>query len=240
MSNETAAGVRTEHTFCRVCHASCPMEVDIEDNKVIAVRGVMDDPLFEGYTCIKGRQIPDQMADPKRIRQPLRRRPDGTFEEIDERRSPRRDRRRTPPDHRHLRAARRCVLHRHRRVPELGRRTGSPRIPPRSRLGVVLHIGHHRPAREGPRDAPPRRLGGRIPLLHRLRRPHGDRLQLDGLVVRTDRRPAGDQPVHGDAPPQGRGHEADRRSIRAAPSWRASPTSTSRSARARTRPCWRA
>jgi len=81
MSNETAAGVRTEHTFCRVCHASCPMEVDIEDNKVIAVRGVMDDPLFEGYTCIKGRQIPDQMADPKRIRQPLRRRPDGTFEE---------------------------------------------------------------------------------------------------------------------------------------------------------------
>lgn len=81
MSNETAAGVRTEHTFCRVCHASCPMEVDIEDNKVIAVRGVLDDPLFEGYTCIKGRQIPDQMADPKRIRQPLRRRPDGTFEE---------------------------------------------------------------------------------------------------------------------------------------------------------------
>nr|NKB40172.1 molybdopterin-dependent oxidoreductase [Ilumatobacter sp.] len=81
MSSETTAGVRTEHTFCRVCHASCPMEVDIEDKKVVAVRGVMDDPLFEGYTCIKGRQIPDQMADPKRIRQPLRRRPDGTFEE---------------------------------------------------------------------------------------------------------------------------------------------------------------
>ena len=41
----------------------------------------MDDPLFEGYTCIKGRQIPDQMADPNRLRAPLRRRPDGTFEE---------------------------------------------------------------------------------------------------------------------------------------------------------------
>ena len=81
MSSETAPGVQTKHTFCRVCHASCPMEVDIEDNRVLAVRGVMDDPLFEGYTCIKGRQIPDQMADPKRIRQPLRRRPDGTFEE---------------------------------------------------------------------------------------------------------------------------------------------------------------
>jgi anaerobic selenocysteine-containing dehydrogenase len=43
----------------------------------------MDDPLFEGYTCIKGRQIPDQMSDPKRLRAPLRRRPDGTFEQVD-------------------------------------------------------------------------------------------------------------------------------------------------------------
>jgi anaerobic selenocysteine-containing dehydrogenase len=59
------------------------MEVDVVDNRVIAVRGVMDDPLFEGYTCIKGRQIPDQMADPKRLRAPLRRRPDGTFEQVD-------------------------------------------------------------------------------------------------------------------------------------------------------------
>jgi anaerobic selenocysteine-containing dehydrogenase len=81
MESATTTGVETKHTFCRVCHASCPMEVDIQDNKVLAVRGVMDDPLFEGYTCIKGRQIPDQMADPKRIRMSLRRRPDGTFEE---------------------------------------------------------------------------------------------------------------------------------------------------------------
>lgn len=78
---EVAAGVETRTTFCRVCHAACPMEVDVQDNRVLAVRGVMDDPLFEGYTCIKGRQIPDQMADPKRVRTPLRRRPDGTFEE---------------------------------------------------------------------------------------------------------------------------------------------------------------
>ena len=73
--------MQTTKTFCRVCHASCPLEVDVVDNRVIAVRGVMDDPLFEGYTCIKGRQLPDQMADPQRRRAPLRRRPDGTFEE---------------------------------------------------------------------------------------------------------------------------------------------------------------
>jgi len=74
--------MQTTTTFCRVCHASCPLEVDVDDNRVIAVRGVMDDPLFEGYTCIKGRQLPDQMADPNRLRAALRRRPDGTFEEV--------------------------------------------------------------------------------------------------------------------------------------------------------------
>ena len=74
--------MKTTSTFCRVCHASCPLEVDVEDNRVVAVRGVMDDPLFEGYTCIKGRQLPDQMADPNRLRAPMRRRPDGTFEVI--------------------------------------------------------------------------------------------------------------------------------------------------------------
>ena len=47
---------RTATTFCRVCHASCPMEVDIVDNRVRVVRGVHDDPLFGGYTCIKGRR----------------------------------------------------------------------------------------------------------------------------------------------------------------------------------------
>jgi anaerobic selenocysteine-containing dehydrogenase len=78
---DTGDDTATHHTFCRVCHASCPMEVDVVDRRVVAVRGVMDDPLFEGYTCIKGRQYPDQMSNPDRLRAPLRRRADGTFEE---------------------------------------------------------------------------------------------------------------------------------------------------------------
>ena len=72
----------TRTTFCRVCHASCPMEVDVVDNRVVAVRGVPDDPIFAGYTCIKGRQLPDQMRDPGRLRAPLRRREDGGFDVI--------------------------------------------------------------------------------------------------------------------------------------------------------------
>lgn len=75
--------VETRRTFCRVCHAACPLDVDVEDDRrVVAVRGVADDPLFEGYTCIKGRQLPDQFHHPARLRSVLRRGPGGTFEEV--------------------------------------------------------------------------------------------------------------------------------------------------------------
>jgi len=74
--------VSTQHTFCRVCHASCPLEVDVQFGRVTAVRGVPDDPIFAGYTCIKGRQLPDQMVHDSRLRAPLHRRPDGTFEHV--------------------------------------------------------------------------------------------------------------------------------------------------------------
>ncbi len=61
-------------TFCRVCHAACPLIVEVEDDRrVIAVSGDRDDPLFEGYTCIKGRQLADQHHHPDRIRSTLKR-----------------------------------------------------------------------------------------------------------------------------------------------------------------------
>lgn len=74
------ASTRTVRTFCRVCHAACPMEIDLVGDEVVAARGVVDDPLFEGYTCIKGRQYPALYASRQRLHAPLRRRPDGTFE----------------------------------------------------------------------------------------------------------------------------------------------------------------
>ncbi len=75
-------GISTHLTFCRFCHASCPIEVDLQGGQAIAIRGVPEDPIFAGYTCIKGRQIPEQMTHPQRLLKSLRRRPDGTFEEL--------------------------------------------------------------------------------------------------------------------------------------------------------------
>ena len=74
--------ISTHLTFCRFCHASCPIEVDLQGGQAVAIRGVPEDPIFAGYTCIKGRQIPEQMTHPQRLLKSLRRRPDGTFEEL--------------------------------------------------------------------------------------------------------------------------------------------------------------
>ena len=82
--------IETRETFCRFCHAACPLHVDVEINStgartqevVVAVRGIMEDPLFEGYTCIKGRQLADQHHAPNRLRNPLQRSDDGSFAEL--------------------------------------------------------------------------------------------------------------------------------------------------------------
>ncbi|MDO9364014.1 MAG: molybdopterin-dependent oxidoreductase [Sphingopyxis sp.] len=46
-------------SFCRFCHANCAMLVTIDDGRVTKVQGDPDDPVFGGYTCIKGRQLPE-------------------------------------------------------------------------------------------------------------------------------------------------------------------------------------
>jgi anaerobic selenocysteine-containing dehydrogenase len=60
--------METRRTFCRFCHANCAMLADVEDGRVVAVRGDPDDPVFGGYTCIKGRQLADAHNHPERLR----------------------------------------------------------------------------------------------------------------------------------------------------------------------------
>jgi anaerobic selenocysteine-containing dehydrogenase len=65
-----------------MCHAFCAVEVDVEDNKIIEVRGDADDPVFGGYTCIKGRAMPEAHNHPDRLRSSLKRMPDGSYQPI--------------------------------------------------------------------------------------------------------------------------------------------------------------
>jgi len=75
--------IDTHKTFCRFCHAYCAIEVDVKDGIPVAVRGDTDDPIYGGYTCIKGRQLPAQYTTPKRVRETLKRQRNGEFAVID-------------------------------------------------------------------------------------------------------------------------------------------------------------
>jgi anaerobic selenocysteine-containing dehydrogenase len=74
--------VTTHKSFCRFCHAVCGIEVDIEDNRVLAVRGDRDHVVSQGYLCVKGRELLAQHTHPDRVRGARKRMPDGTFRDV--------------------------------------------------------------------------------------------------------------------------------------------------------------
>lgn len=74
-------GVETHRTFCRFCHANCAMLVDVEDGRVKAVRGDPDDPEYGGYTCLKGRELPDSHNSADRLHMSLVRDANGEFQQ---------------------------------------------------------------------------------------------------------------------------------------------------------------
>jgi anaerobic selenocysteine-containing dehydrogenase len=69
----TERDARTVRSFCRVCTSVCGIVVDVEDDRVVRVRGDQDHPLSHGYTCAKGRGLPLLHHHPERIERPLMR-----------------------------------------------------------------------------------------------------------------------------------------------------------------------
>jgi anaerobic selenocysteine-containing dehydrogenase len=69
-------------SFCRFCHAFCGIKVTIEDGKVAKVIGDVDNPVYRGFTCVKGRALPEQHNHPDRLLHSMKRMPDGTFRAI--------------------------------------------------------------------------------------------------------------------------------------------------------------
>ena len=73
---------QTVKTYCRFCHAYCPMEAEVEDNRLLSVKPDTDNELYGGYTCVKGRQLPEQQYHPDRILTSLKKNPDGSRSDI--------------------------------------------------------------------------------------------------------------------------------------------------------------
>jgi anaerobic selenocysteine-containing dehydrogenase len=69
----------TQPGICRICSAHCGVLATVVDGRLTKVAGDPDNPMFRGYTCIKGRALPDIHNNPQRLLHSQKRRPDGTY-----------------------------------------------------------------------------------------------------------------------------------------------------------------
>ncbi len=78
----TESRTETKTTFCRICESLCGMVADVEDGRLVRLRPDKDHPLSAGFACQKGIAFTEVVNDPDRVTAPLRKRSDGTFEEV--------------------------------------------------------------------------------------------------------------------------------------------------------------
>ncbi len=72
----------TVHRQCTLCEAHCGISVEVEGSTVLRITGDPDHHLSRGYICPKAAALTDLYEDPDRLRAPVRRRPDGSWEQI--------------------------------------------------------------------------------------------------------------------------------------------------------------
>lgn len=65
--------MKTHKTFCKICSAYCGIEVDVQDEQIITIRGDKDHPMSKGFTCTKGRQWGHQYHNDARIQHAMSR-----------------------------------------------------------------------------------------------------------------------------------------------------------------------
>ena len=173
--------------ICRFCHATCGLKVTIEHGRVTRLIGDVDNPVYHGYSCVKGRNFHQFHYDPARVLHPLRR---GAG-----RRASNRSRHRVALEGVGQALSRILAAHGPRSV-AMYSGTFSHFCP----AGVMLReafmdaIGspmrftqrHDRPARQADRDGAARQVGRRAAGVRGVRRLHAGRRQHAGLDVGRD------------------------------------------------------
>ena len=84
-ASPAAATAEWHPTACILCECNCGIEVRLGGDtgtRFERIRGDKAHPASQGYTCEKALRLDHYQHQP-RLTSPLRRRPDGTFEEID-------------------------------------------------------------------------------------------------------------------------------------------------------------
>lgn len=68
---------------CILCECNCGIVVQVRDRTLARIRGDKEHPASRGYTCNEALRLDHYQNNPNRLTSPMRRRPDGTYEEID-------------------------------------------------------------------------------------------------------------------------------------------------------------
>ncbi|GAB3228636.1 molybdopterin-containing oxidoreductase family protein [Mycolicibacterium hippocampi] len=77
----------TSPGICRICSAHCGVLATVTDGKLTKVTGDPDNPMFKGYTCAKGRALPEIHNNPARLLHSQKRQPDGTYAPVESERA---------------------------------------------------------------------------------------------------------------------------------------------------------
>ncbi|MUL78606.1 molybdopterin-dependent oxidoreductase [Mycolicibacterium sp. CBMA 226] len=72
-----------QSTACILCECNCGIVVQLDGRTLSKIRGDKAHPASQGYTCNKALRLDHYQNNSNRLTSPMRRRPDGTYEEID-------------------------------------------------------------------------------------------------------------------------------------------------------------
>jgi anaerobic selenocysteine-containing dehydrogenase len=72
---------RTIHRACNLCEAICGLQIKVDGERIVSIRGDHLDPFSRGHICPKAVALKDIHEDPDRLRHPLQR-IDGRWQEI--------------------------------------------------------------------------------------------------------------------------------------------------------------
>ena len=67
----------THYRNCNICEAICGIEISVQADQRLDIRGDKDDPFSRGYICPKAVALQDIHYDPDRLKDPVRRAPNG-------------------------------------------------------------------------------------------------------------------------------------------------------------------
>ncbi len=70
------------HTICRACHAQCALVAEMQDGVPVKLYGDKDNPIYAGFSCIKGRELAAYHSAPSRLTWSQKRGADGTLAPI--------------------------------------------------------------------------------------------------------------------------------------------------------------